>query len=76
MVGLMVTALAIGIRRRQPVGRPAFRRQGELGLVPLGAIFMGLFCLAPVARQRVVTPGSIAVLSLLGLAAACFIVPY
>ena len=73
-VGLMVTALAIGIGAGSLLAGRLSGDKVELGLVPLGAIFMGLFCLALGAASGSYA-GSIAVLSLLGLASGLFIVP-
>ncbi len=73
-VGLMVTALAIGIGTGSMLAGRLSGNKVEMGLVPLGAVFMGVFCIALHAAS-----GSYAfaviMLSMLGLASGLFIVP-
>jgi acyl-[acyl-carrier-protein]-phospholipid O-acyltransferase / long-chain-fatty-acid--[acyl-carrier-protein] ligase len=73
-VGLMVTALAIGIGAGSLLAGRLSGDKVELGLVPLGSILMGLFSMALYAAKS--SYGwSVVVLSLLGLASGLFIVP-
>src|SRR6266481_6139184 len=73
-VGLMLTALAIGIGVGSMLAGRLSGDKVELGLVPLGSILMGLCCVGLYA----VKPSygwSLAMLSLLGLSSGLFIVP-
>src|SRR5882724_6792270 len=73
-IGLMVTALAIGIGAGSMLAGRLSGDKVELGLVPLGSILMGLSSIALYASKS--SYGwSVAVLSLLGLASGLFIVP-
>jgi len=73
-VGLLVTALAIGIGIGSMLAGRLSGNKVELGLVPLGAIFMGVFCIALYAARGSYTLSVIA-LSILGLTSGLFIVP-
>ena len=73
-VGLMVTALAIGIGAGSMLAGRLSGNKVELGLVPLGAIFMGIFCIALYGASGSYV-GSVAMLALLGIASGLFIVP-
>jgi acyl-[acyl-carrier-protein]-phospholipid O-acyltransferase / long-chain-fatty-acid--[acyl-carrier-protein] ligase len=74
MVGLMVTALAIGIGAGSMLAGRLSGDKVELGLVPLGSILMGLLSIA-MYMARHSYGWSIAALSALGLASGLFIVP-
>jgi acyl-[acyl-carrier-protein]-phospholipid O-acyltransferase / long-chain-fatty-acid--[acyl-carrier-protein] ligase len=73
-VGLMVTCLALGIGAGSMLAGRLSGNKVELGLVPLGAIFMSVFCTALYASRNSYTLSVIS-LSLLGLASGLFIVP-
>src|SRR5579871_603547 len=73
-VGLLVTALAIGIGVGSMLAGRLSGNKVELGLVPLGAIFMGIFCIALYASRGSYTLSVIS-LSFLGVASGLFIVP-
>jgi acyl-[acyl-carrier-protein]-phospholipid O-acyltransferase / long-chain-fatty-acid--[acyl-carrier-protein] ligase len=73
-VGLMVTALAIGIGAGSMLAGRLSGNKVELGLVPLGAVFMGVFCIGLNSAGRSYA-ASVVILSLLGLASGLFIVP-
>ena len=73
-IGLMITALAIGIGAGSLLAGRLSGDKVELGLVPLGSIFMALNCVALFVLRFSYT-GSVAALSLLGLASGLFIVP-
>ena len=73
-VGLMVTALAIGIGAGSMLAGRLSGNKVEMGLVPLGAVFMGIFCIGLHSAGRSYV-GSVVMLSLLGLASGLFIVP-
>ena len=73
-VGLMLTALALGIGAGSMLAGRLSGDKVELGLVPLGSIFMGVCCIALYfARGSYVA--SMVVLAFLGLAAGLFAVP-
>ena len=73
-VGLMLTALAIGIGAGSMLAGRLSGDKVELGLVPLGSILMGLCCVGLYAAKP--SYGwSLAMLSLLGLSSGLFIVP-
>src|SRR6185436_16885834 len=73
-VGLMVTALAIGIGAGSMLAGRLSGDKVELGLVPLGSILMGLLSIALFFAQG--SYGwSVAVLTLLGLGSGLIIVP-
>jgi acyl-[acyl-carrier-protein]-phospholipid O-acyltransferase/long-chain-fatty-acid--[acyl-carrier-protein] ligase len=73
-VGLMLTALAVGIGAGSMLAGRLSGDKVELGLVPLGSIFMGLCCVGLYAAKS--SYGwSLATLSLLGLSSGLFIVP-
>jgi acyl-[acyl-carrier-protein]-phospholipid O-acyltransferase / long-chain-fatty-acid--[acyl-carrier-protein] ligase len=73
-IGLMVTALAIGIGIGSMLAGRLSGNKVELGLVPLGALFMGVcsIALSMVSHSYWL---SVTVLSLLGMASGLFIVP-
>ena len=73
-VGLMVTALAVGIGAGSLLAGRLSGNKVEMGLVPLGAIFMGIFCIGLHAAGASYA-ASVMMLSLLGLASGLFIVP-
>ena len=73
-VGLMVTALAIGIGAGSMLAGRLSGNKVEMGLVPLGAIFMGVFCIA-LHGARTSYANSVVMLSVLGIASGLFIVP-
>jgi acyl-[acyl-carrier-protein]-phospholipid O-acyltransferase/long-chain-fatty-acid--[acyl-carrier-protein] ligase len=73
-VGLMVTALAIGIGAGSLLAGRLSGDKVELGLVPLGSIFMAFSCIALFALKFSYA-GSVAALSLVGLTSGLFIVP-
>lgn len=73
-VGLMVTALAVGIGAGSMLAGRLSGNKVEMGLVPLGAIFMGIFCIGLHSAASSYT-ASVVMLSLLGLASGLFIVP-
>jgi acyl-[acyl-carrier-protein]-phospholipid O-acyltransferase / long-chain-fatty-acid--[acyl-carrier-protein] ligase len=73
-IGLMVTALAVGIGLGSMLAGRLSGDKVELGLVPLGALFMGAFCIAlQMARHSYGL--SVTMLSFLGIASGLFIVP-
>jgi acyl-[acyl-carrier-protein]-phospholipid O-acyltransferase / long-chain-fatty-acid--[acyl-carrier-protein] ligase len=73
-VGLMLTALAVGIGAGSMLAGRLSGDKVELGLVPLGSILMGLCCVGLYAAKT--SYGwSLAALSLLGLSSGLFIVP-
>jgi acyl-[acyl-carrier-protein]-phospholipid O-acyltransferase/long-chain-fatty-acid--[acyl-carrier-protein] ligase len=73
-VGLLVTALAIGIGVGSMLAGRLSGNKVELGLVPLGAVFMGIFCIV-LYVSRGSYAFSVISLSLLGVASGLFIVP-
>ncbi|HEX4594395.1 MAG TPA: acyl-[ACP]--phospholipid O-acyltransferase, partial [Bryobacteraceae bacterium] len=73
-VGLMVTALAVGIGAGSMLSGRLSGNKVEMGLVPLGAIFMGVFCIALHAASGSYVL-SVVMLSMLGIASGLFIVP-
>src|SRR5450755_3985836 len=73
-VGLLVTALAIGIGVGSLLAGRLSGNKVELGLVPLGAVFMGIFCIVLYASRGSYTLAVIS-LSLLGASSGLFIVP-
>jgi acyl-[acyl-carrier-protein]-phospholipid O-acyltransferase/long-chain-fatty-acid--[acyl-carrier-protein] ligase len=73
-IGLMVTCLAVGIGAGSLLAGKWSGDKVELGLVPLGSLFMGLSCLSLHAAGS--SYGwSVAALALLGLSSGLFIVP-
>jgi len=74
LVGLLMTCLALGIGAGSMLAGRLSGDKVEIGLVPLGSIFMGVYSLALyAARDSYVA--SVAMLSLLGIAAGVFFVP-
>ena len=73
-VGLMITALAVGIGAGSMLAGRLSGDKVELGLVPLGSVLMGLLSFALYAG-RASYGWSVAALSLLGIASGLFIVP-
>jgi acyl-[acyl-carrier-protein]-phospholipid O-acyltransferase/long-chain-fatty-acid--[acyl-carrier-protein] ligase len=74
LVGLMLTALAVGIGAGSMLAGRLSGDKVELGLVPLGSILMGLCCVGLYAAKT--SYGwSLAMLSVLGLSSGLFIVP-
>ena len=73
-IGLLVTALAVGIGVGSMLAGRLSGNKVELGLVPLGAVLMGVFCIALYASRGSYTLAVI-MLSLLGVSGGLFIVP-
>ena len=73
-IGMMVTSLALGIGFGSMLAGRLSGNKVELGLVPLGSIFMGVFSIA-LYLARGSYAASVAVLAFLGLASGIFIVP-
>jgi acyl-[acyl-carrier-protein]-phospholipid O-acyltransferase/long-chain-fatty-acid--[acyl-carrier-protein] ligase len=74
LVGLLMTCLALGIGAGSMLAGRLSGDKVEIGLVPLGSIFMGVFSLGLYgARGSYVA--SVVMLSLLGIAAGVFFVP-
>jgi len=73
-VGLMITALAVGIGAGSMLAGRLSGDVVELGLVPLGSLLMGLLSFV-VYAGRTSYGWSVAALSLLGIASGLFIVP-
>ena len=73
-VGLMVTALAVGIGLGSLLAGRLSGNKVELGLVPLGSLMMAACCVL-LYWARHSYGASVGVLSLLGLASGLFIVP-
>ncbi len=73
-VGLMVTCLAVGIGVGSMLAGRLSGNKVELGLVPLGAIFMSVFCTTLYFSRSSYTMSVIS-LAALGLASGLFIVP-
>jgi acyl-[acyl-carrier-protein]-phospholipid O-acyltransferase/long-chain-fatty-acid--[acyl-carrier-protein] ligase len=73
-IGLMVTSLALGIGAGSMLAGRLSGNKVELGLVPLGSIFMGVFSIA-LYLARGSYGASVTVLAFLGLASGIFIVP-
>ncbi|HYL76012.1 MAG TPA: acyl-[ACP]--phospholipid O-acyltransferase [Bryobacteraceae bacterium] len=73
-VGLLVTALAIGIGIGSMLAGRLSGNKVELGLVPLGAVLMGIFCIVLYMSRGSYT-ASVISLSLLGVTSGLFIVP-
>jgi acyl-[acyl-carrier-protein]-phospholipid O-acyltransferase/long-chain-fatty-acid--[acyl-carrier-protein] ligase len=72
-IGLMVTCLAVGIGAGSLLAGRLSGDKVELGLVPLGSVFMGLSCLAVYPARSF--SSSVVALVLLGLSSGLFIVP-
>ena len=73
-VGLMVTGLALGIGTGSMLAGRLSGDKVELGLVPLGSVFMSVFAIALYAARGSYA-WSVATLALLGASAGLFIVP-
>jgi acyl-[acyl-carrier-protein]-phospholipid O-acyltransferase / long-chain-fatty-acid--[acyl-carrier-protein] ligase len=73
-IGLMATCLGVGIGAGSLLAGRLSGDKVELGLVPLGSALMGVFSIA-LYFARGSYAGSMAMLSLLGLAAGLYIVP-
>ena len=73
-IGWLVTALAIGIGAGSLLAGRLSGDKVEMGLVPLGSIFMALFCVALFA-SRFSYIASMVSLSMLGVASGLFAVP-
>jgi acyl-[acyl-carrier-protein]-phospholipid O-acyltransferase/long-chain-fatty-acid--[acyl-carrier-protein] ligase len=74
MVGLLVTSLSLGIGAGSLLAGRLSGDKVEIGLVPLGSIFMGVFSLG-VYAARGSYAASVVMLVLLGVAAGIFFVP-
>jgi acyl-[acyl-carrier-protein]-phospholipid O-acyltransferase/long-chain-fatty-acid--[acyl-carrier-protein] ligase len=73
-VGLMVTALAVGIGAGSLLAGRLSGDKVELGLVPLGSAFMGLSSIL-LYFVKASYPATVTALALMGLAGGLFIVP-
>jgi acyl-[acyl-carrier-protein]-phospholipid O-acyltransferase / long-chain-fatty-acid--[acyl-carrier-protein] ligase len=73
-VGLLITALAVGIGVGSMLAGRLSGNKVELGLVPLGAFLMGIFCIVLYASRGSYALSVIS-LSLLGVSSGLFIVP-
>jgi len=73
-VGLLMTCLALGIGAGSMLAGRLSGDKVEIGLVPLGSIFMGVFSLG-LYGARDSYAASVVMLSLLGIAAGVFFVP-
>jgi acyl-[acyl-carrier-protein]-phospholipid O-acyltransferase/long-chain-fatty-acid--[acyl-carrier-protein] ligase len=74
LVGLLMTCLALGIGTGSMLAGRLSGDKVEIGLVPLGSIFMGVFSLG-LYGARGSYAASVVMLSLLGIAAGVFFVP-
>jgi acyl-[acyl-carrier-protein]-phospholipid O-acyltransferase / long-chain-fatty-acid--[acyl-carrier-protein] ligase len=74
LVGLLMTCLALGIGAGSMLAGRLSGDKVEIGLVPLGSIFMGVFSLG-LYGARDSYAASVVMLSLLGIAAGVFFVP-
>ena len=74
LVALMVTSLAVGIGAGSMLAGRLSGNKVELGLVPLGSIFMGVFSIGLYLASGSYA-GSVVMLALLGVASGVFIVP-
>ena len=74
VVGLLMTCLSLGIGAGSMLAGRLSGDKVEIGLVPLGSIFMGVFSLGLYAARGSYA-ASVAMLSLLGIAAGVFFVP-
>ena len=74
LVGLLMTCLSLGIGAGSMLAGRLSGDKVEIGLVPLGSIFMGLFSLGLYAARGSYL-ASVIMLSLLGVAAGIFFVP-
>jgi acyl-[acyl-carrier-protein]-phospholipid O-acyltransferase / long-chain-fatty-acid--[acyl-carrier-protein] ligase len=73
-VGLLMTCLSLGIGAGSMLAGRLSGDKVEIGLVPLGSIFMGVFSLGLYAARGSYA-ASVAMLSMLGIAAGVFFVP-
>ena len=74
LVGLLMTCLSLGIGAGSMLAGRLSGDKVEIGLVPLGSIFMGVFSLALYAARGSYA-ASVLMLSMLGIAAGVFFVP-
>jgi len=74
MVGLLVTCLSLGIGAGSMLAGRLSGDKVEIGLVPLGSIFMGVFSIGMYA-SRGSYAASMVMLALLGIASGVFFVP-
>jgi len=74
LVGLLMTCLSLGIGAGSMLAGRLSGDKVEIGLVPLGSIFMGVFSLGLYAARGSYA-ASVVMLSLLGIAAGVFFVP-
>jgi acyl-[acyl-carrier-protein]-phospholipid O-acyltransferase / long-chain-fatty-acid--[acyl-carrier-protein] ligase len=74
LVGLLMTCLSLGIGAGSMLAGRLSGDKVEIGLVPLGSIFMGVFSLGLYAARGSYAV-SLVMLSLLGIAAGVFFVP-
>jgi acyl-[acyl-carrier-protein]-phospholipid O-acyltransferase/long-chain-fatty-acid--[acyl-carrier-protein] ligase len=74
VVGLLMTCLSLGIGAGSMLAGRLSGDKVEIGLVPLGSIFMGVFSLGLYAARGSYA-ASVVMLSLLGIAAGVFFVP-
>jgi acyl-[acyl-carrier-protein]-phospholipid O-acyltransferase/long-chain-fatty-acid--[acyl-carrier-protein] ligase len=74
LVGLLMTCLSLGIGAGSMLAGRLSGDKVEIGLVPLGSIFMGVFSLGLYAARGSYA-ASVVMLSMLGIAAGVFFVP-
>ncbi len=74
LVGLLLTCLSLGIGAGSMLAGRLSGDKVEIGLVPLGSIFMGVFSLGLYAARGSYV-ASVVMLSMLGIAAGVFFVP-
>src|ERR1035438_4741598 len=74
LVGLLMTCLSLGIGAGSMLAGRLSGDKVEIGLVPLGSIFMGVFSLG-LYTARGSYAASVVMLSMLGIAAGVFFVP-
>jgi acyl-[acyl-carrier-protein]-phospholipid O-acyltransferase/long-chain-fatty-acid--[acyl-carrier-protein] ligase len=73
-VGLLMTCLSIGVGAGSLLAGRLSGDKVEIGLVPLGSVFMGLFSIALYAARNSYG-ASVAMLALVGISAGIFFVP-
>ena len=74
LVGLLMTCLSLGIGAGSMLAGRLSGDKVEIGLVPLGSVFMGIFSLG-LYTARASYAASVAMLAMLGIAAGVFFVP-
>ncbi|HEV2446782.1 MAG TPA: acyl-[ACP]--phospholipid O-acyltransferase, partial [Candidatus Sulfopaludibacter sp.] len=73
-IGLLITCLSLGIGAGSMLAGRLSGDKVEIGLVPLGSTFIGLFCIAMGLAGHTYA-GSLAILALLGISTGLFFVP-